>query len=180
MATGTTVNVFRSRLANSVYGAPTDYEGLQFHFHSGSEHTIDGKRFDLEMHTVHQAREAANGFQYSAVGIIFSVEDYTADLTQAERNVIDAFFNGLKWDVETGEATSDLVLYGDLMEMVDSNKRWIYKGSVTTPPCATFVYWNVLSTIYPISREHLNLFIEKQLGQGDGGELKNYGNYREI
>ena len=26
---------------------------LQFHFHSPSEHTIDEKHFDLEMHVVH-------------------------------------------------------------------------------------------------------------------------------
>jgi carbonic anhydrase len=45
----------------------------------------------------------------------------------------------------------DMVTYGDLMQMVDSNNRWVYKGSVTTPPCGRFVYWNVLSTVYPIS-----------------------------
>lgn len=36
------------------------------------------------------------------------------------------------------------------MEMVDSKNRWIYLGSVTTPPWAKDVYWNVLRTIYPI------------------------------
>jgi carbonic anhydrase len=28
--------------------------GLQFHFHNPSEHTIDGKSFDLELHVVHK------------------------------------------------------------------------------------------------------------------------------
>jgi hypothetical protein len=36
------------------------------------------------------------------------------------------------------------------MMMVDTRNRWVYKGSVTTPPCATMVYWNVLTTVYPI------------------------------
>jgi carbonic anhydrase len=27
--------------------------GVQFHFHSPSEHTIDGKEYDLELHIVH-------------------------------------------------------------------------------------------------------------------------------
>ena len=76
--------------------------------------------------------------------------------------MISAFFDGLKWDDESGDAiVSDMILYGNLMEMVNSNKRWIYKGSVTTPPCATFVYWNVLSTIYPVSQKHLDLFVNK-------------------
>lgn len=28
--------------------------GVQFHFHSPSEHTIDGKEFELELHIVHK------------------------------------------------------------------------------------------------------------------------------
>ena len=73
----------------------------------------------------------------------------------------------------------DMALYGSVMQLVDNNNRWVYKGSVTTPPCATFVYWNVMSTIYPISRRHLDLF-KAQLNLGEGGELDARGNYREI
>lgn len=50
------------------------------------------------------------------------------------------------------------VPYGDLLMMVNTDDRWIYKGSVTTPPCAQSVYWNVLRTVYPIKKEHLDLF----------------------
>lgn len=28
--------------------------GIQFHFHSPSEHTVNGRRFDLELHIVHK------------------------------------------------------------------------------------------------------------------------------
>jgi hypothetical protein len=131
------------------------------------------------MHTVHFPKEPEGGFIAAAVGIMFSTTEYTADLSPAERYVIDAFFDGLKWD-ESGAIVSDLILYGDLMEMVDSNNRWIYKGSVTTPPCATFVYWNVLSTIYPVSKKHLDKFVNTQLAQGEDGMLDDYGNWREI
>lgn len=74
---------------------------------------------------------------------------------------MDTFFDSLKWNDLTVDANGDhkvlvdMVNYGALMEMVDSENRWIYKGSVTTPPCGRFVYWNVLSTIYPISAKHL-------------------------
>jgi carbonic anhydrase len=36
------------------------------------------------------------------------------------------------------------------MKLVDIENRWVYKGSVTTPPCDKYVYWNIASTIYPI------------------------------
>lgn len=42
--------------------------------------------------------------------------------------------------------------------MVDMDNRWVYKGSVTTPPCQETVYWNVLRTVYPIKERHLKQF----------------------
>ena len=100
---------------------------------------------------------------------MFSVEDYTASLDWAEQQIIDSFFDSLVLsdlgeDIDAvnkpGQKTHniDMALYGNLMQMVDNKNRWVYKGSVTTPPCARYVYWNVLSTVYPISRRHLDLF----------------------
>lgn len=82
----------------------------------------------------------------------------------------------MKWGVNGPEV--DLVAYGSLMEMVDFRSRWVYKGSVTTPPCARFVYWNVLSTIYPVQQKHVDLF-KQRLDEGTPG-LAALGNYREI
>lgn len=69
--------------------------------------------------------------------------------------------------------------------MVDTNNRWIYEGSVTTPPCATSVYWNELRTIYPVSQKHVDQF-KAQLATADSkvysGEktLDKVGNRRET
>jgi len=134
------------------------------------------------MHTVHYPKDSSNpgGFIAAAMGIMFSVEDYTANLSWAEQEIIDNFFESLQWDDTTTDGpTVDMVTYGSLMEMVDNNQRWIYKGSVTTPPCARFVYWNVLSTIYPVSAKHLALFKE-QLNRGEDGNLDERGNWRLI
>lgn len=62
------------------------------------------------------------------------------------------------------------------MMMVDMNNRWIYKGSVTTPPCKQNVYWNVLRTVYPIKQKHLDQF-KNQLKRDN---LDVIGNYRLI
>jgi len=105
---------------------------------------------DLEMHTVHYPTSVVNGFIASAVGIMFSVNDYTIDVTPAQEEIIDTFFEQMQWNTTDSSPYVDLVSYGDLMNMVDTDNRWVYKGSVTTPPCARDVYWNVLRTIYPI------------------------------
>ena len=171
-------NTFYSKLGETEFGV-TNWDGQQFNFHAGSEHTVDGVRHDFEMHTVHYPREAGNdGVIAAAMGIMFSVENYTAKLSWAEERIIDTFFDTLRLDdvTELGPTVS-LATYGDLMMMVDMNNRWVYKGSVTTPPCAQGVYWNVLSTIYPIKAEHLALFTA-QLDRGEEGELGTRGNWR--
>jgi carbonic anhydrase len=71
------------------------FNAYQFHFHSGSEHTIDGKRFDFEMHLVHTPTEIKNDFNYGSIAILFSVSDYTAKLTSSEQAIIDSFFDSL-------------------------------------------------------------------------------------
>ena len=39
----------------------------QFHFHTPSEHTVDGKYYEAEMHLVTQATDGT----YSVVGLFF-------------------------------------------------------------------------------------------------------------
>ena len=130
------------------------------------------------MHTVHLAEDVISGFEYAAVGIIFSVSEYTAKLSTAEQKIIDTFFDTLDLS-KTDDPVQSLITYGDLMNMVDTDNRYVYKGSVTTPPCAQSVYWNVLSTIYPISQRHVDLFTA-QLARADQGNLDSTGNWRET
>jgi len=86
------------------------------------------------MITLHTPSEETGDFLYGAIGVLFSVEDYTADLTYAETIIIDTFFTSLQWDYEDpagadADPVVDLVSYGNLMELVDMNNRWVYKGS---------------------------------------------------
>lgn len=63
--------------------------------------------------------------------------------------------------------------------MVNVWDRWIYKGSVTTPPCDEYVYWNVLRTVYPIKQSTLDLF-KKQMARTKSYDLLSVGNWREV
>ena len=174
---GNSTQTFYSKYAQQNLGGTNKYTGVQFHFHSGSEHTIDGKRFDLEMHTVHVADKEINGVKYAAMGIIFDVNDHTAEFTDEQKKIIDEFFDSLEMNDATGEIKVSEVSYGKLMMMVDNKNRWVYKGSVTTPPCATYVYWNVLREVYPISDKHLQQYLA-QLDRVQG--LRSTGNWRAI
>lgn len=132
---------FRSQLAGDIFNADTEWRAQSFHFHVDSEHTIDGQRFDGEMQTVHTAKtEILNDFSHAVTGILFSVENYTADLTLAEVRIIDTFFDTMKFGDDPDDPTVDFIAIANMMELVDMNNRWVYQGSLTTPPCSTNVY----------------------------------------
>jgi len=63
-----------------------------------SEHTIDGRRFDLEMHSVHLPDKAQDGFFAGVQGLIFDTHRYDPSITKAEMKIIDKFFDSLNWD----------------------------------------------------------------------------------
>lgn len=44
---------FTSKLSRDYYGGPSRWTARQFHMHTGSENTINGKQYDIEMHVVH-------------------------------------------------------------------------------------------------------------------------------
>lgn len=92
---GQKTQTFHSKLADSVYGGGSRYTGVQFHFHAGSEHTVDGVRHDFEMHTVHLAEETINNFGYAAMGLMFSVNKHNA-VSEEIVEKIDAFFDSLQ------------------------------------------------------------------------------------
>ena len=53
-------------------GSSSTFVPLQLHFHAPSEHTIDGKQMDLEMHIVHTYKDT--GGLGAVIGIFFDRE----------------------------------------------------------------------------------------------------------
>jgi hypothetical protein len=110
------------------------WEAQQFHWHQGSEHTIDDERFDLEIHTVHYPDGSLTGddagdgtFIAAALGIIFSVDNYSKDVKKSEVEAIDAFFDSYFEDMDT--TVTDLtiespeILYGSLIQALNTKNR---------------------------------------------------------
>lgn len=79
--------------------------------------------------------------------------------------------------MEDKDPTVESVFFGKLMAMVAMNERWIYKGSMTYPPCNQFVYWNIINRVFPVSQEIVDLVGAKLAKTGINTEGTG-GNYR--
>lgn len=108
---------------------------LQFHFHGKSEHTIDGKRYDLVAHLVHQNPKTK---QLAVVAVLF--EEGKAN------KVIDKVIKNMG-----SEAKINLQ---DLLP-ADTAHYYHYVGSLTTPPCSENVQWYVLKKPQTASKEQI-------------------------
>lgn len=104
------------------------YELKQFHFHSPSEHTIDGQFYPMEIHLVHQTTEG----QYAVVGLMFE---------EGPRNpLMDRLPSFRRQRGE--EPYGDPIDYNDLI--TERGDYFLYNGSLTTPPCTEGVRWIVI------------------------------------
>jgi carbonic anhydrase len=140
--------------------------GAQFHFHAPSEHSIDGKLLDLEMHIVHllDSKREHNNSQFGAgvLGFFFKVmpEEYFEEMEQrypqADIEWHDKFMVEL---VEDPNKSSGFELdLKQFVSKVEFNKRWTYQGSLTTAPCDEGILWNVIEGVIPIRQSTLDRF----------------------
>ena len=108
---------------------------LQFHFHGKSEHTIDGKRYDLVAHMVHQNPETK---QLAVVAIFFKEGEESKVLKSVLSNI------GGSADIDPK----------DLLPS-DTAHYYHYVGSLTTPPCSENVQWYLLKDVDTASAEQI-------------------------
>jgi carbonic anhydrase len=124
------------RLGRSV----TDtYQLLQFHFHAPSEHTIDGKQYDAELHLVHQNILG----QLAVVGVLLSMSD------TAPSSIFDDILMTAPMTVGSG-SREGVSLNANALLPVDPD-YFTYAGSLTTPPCSEGVRWFVMQTPVAVS-----------------------------
>ena len=108
----------------------TRYDLIQFHFHSMSEHTVDGEAYPLEVHFVHASADG----NLAVVGVFYEEGAENAELA--------ALWNAIPAQGETGNVGGSLDLTNFLPASMDGFR---YSGSLTTPPCSEVVDWTVLS-----------------------------------
>ncbi|KAK7225637.1 hypothetical protein V2G26_013640 [Clonostachys chloroleuca] len=108
----------------------------QFHFHTPSEHHLDGEHFAGEVHFVFE-----NGNKKLAViGFFIEIAGGSDQPTQVISNALD----GLGAIPEAGQqGVTNSLDFAGLREHLRHSDVYQYGGSLTTPPCSEEVTFNV-------------------------------------
>lgn len=137
---------------DSIMSVNNEQFGLaQFHFHTPSENTVDGKAYDMEMHLVHKNAKG----ELAVVGVFFKKGQHNAELEKIWAN--------LPSDAGEKKTLADTRL--NAVDLLPKNRTYVhFNGSLTTPPCSEGVNWFVMNEPVEASVDQIARF-SKLIGQ---------------
>lgn len=121
------------------------YQLKQFHFHTPSEHTMNGQATELELHLVHQSADG----QFAVVGVMLK--------QGADNPAFAPVFNNMPAQASEPAAVGGVTL--NAADLLPGERTYYrYNGSLTTPPCSEGVQWLLLNTPVEVSPAQASAF----------------------
>ena len=124
-----------------------EYELLQFHVHSPSEHTIGGEAAPMEIHLVHRDDRGELG----VVGVMVVEGQESLALSEIWRHLPPR---------ADGEHAIEGVVINARDLLPWDTGYFAYMGSLTTPPCSEGVHWHLMSQPIEASAQQIRRFVE--------------------
>lgn len=133
-----------SPVSSSITVDGEKYELVQFHFHTPSEHLLEGQAAALELHLVHRNNQG----KLAVVGVM--IEKGTS-INSSLKTVFDNMPQQEGINMANGTLNAS--------NFLPANKSYYtYEGSLTTPPCSQGVKWIVLKNPLVTSSEQIKAF----------------------
>lgn len=128
----------------------TDYELVQFHFHTPSEYVLDGERFPMEAHFVHKDKDG----NLLVIGVMMKEGQENAALAKIwDKMPKEAGAPQTHADVKINAAD----FYPSAQGAGDV-PYFQLAGSLTTPPCSQGVSWIVMQKPMSVSASQIQQF----------------------
>lgn len=138
-----TVTLIPLNNTNSINLNGTNYPLQAFHFHTPSEHTINGVHSDLEIHFIHE------DMKKSVVSI--SVLVNSGRLNKEFQKIMNPNL--------MDEDNEEKIVKINLQSFIPyTSKKVSYNGSFTTPPCTEGIKWIVFNKPIQFSDEQIHFY----------------------
>ncbi|XP_022144656.1 alpha carbonic anhydrase 1, chloroplastic [Momordica charantia] len=125
-----------------------NYSLKQMHWHSPSEHRLNGEQFAAELHLLHQADDGS----LSVIAILLQYGDPDLLLQKIQDKLGELAKERCGADEESHITIENL----DTRQLRKKTRKYYrYVGSLTTPPCSENVIWSILGKVRTISKEQV-------------------------
>ncbi|MNC05239.1 Carbonic anhydrase precursor [compost metagenome] len=145
MNNGHTIQVTLNNKNNKLTIEGKTYQLQQFHFHLPSEHEVDGKHAEMELHLVHKSEDGS----LAVLGVLIHSGSENITLNRL-------------WSVLPAEESADEIVIDGAFDpaglLPADLHSFRYQGSLTTPPCTEGVQWIVLENPVTWSAEQIGKF----------------------
>ncbi|KAL6998172.1 carbonic anhydrase [Sarracenia purpurea var. burkii] len=125
----------------------TEYFLQQGHWHSPSEHSINGRRFDLELHLVHLSPDPKVKNKIAVIGLLYKSGPPDPFLSQLMRKI--SALTDTKEEKNLGVT--------DPREIELGGRYYRYMGSLTVPPCTEGVIWTIYQKMGTVSKDQVTI-----------------------
>jgi carbonic anhydrase len=129
------------------------FEFKQMHFHTPSEHLIDGVTFPMELHIVNQliGQKEGEKAEYLVIAGLFRMGEESLFINE----FIDAIPQkaNTSLEIEPGVVRLNDLLHGSPQEQMAN--CYHYEGSLTTNPFTETVHWYVSKHVFEASPEQI-------------------------
>lgn len=170
------------------------YNLLQCHFHHGSEHSVGGKQYPLEVHCVHMMDDDVTNQRAGVFGVFYEegsantfLQEFEDELPTHPDSISTRRLSEISFDLlgnpmdsltkrrmasSTESSFSGSLDFNQLYAGVDLTKYYSYSGSFTTPPCTEIVDFYIYMQPATLTQSQLTKFKTAMGWQVAGGNFR--------
>ena len=124
-----------------------------YNIYQGSEHTINGIKYPLEMHFVHQSRYSRT---LAVLSLLFRIR-------LEENPSLDELLAIVNETIDSSITVERQMNISRLFPGVSPLRFYRYDGSLTTPPCTEGVRWIISARFIPIAPSQWKVFVRNSV-----------------
>lgn len=161
-------------------GNPVKYCVAQVHMHVPSENTRDGQHSHGDLHFVHVPVEGQINFTSYLVVSMFVDIAINGESEWSKKWIVEKNVDG-EYQVDWSQSNLNNADWASLKgeQGVFNGNFWVFKGSLTTPPCTEAVEWIVLTKSIKISTEQYTAYHNMFNAPENKGKIRSTARYTQ-